>query len=99
MTMQGGRPLYAILATALTLQGWDGLGPSDQGCHVTTLSQNDARRSATVQRRGVKSRLQGRGRKTMLTIGWIAVLLVLAMQWADGGFPFSTKRLGMHHQP
>jgi hypothetical protein len=36
----------------------------------------------------------------MLTIGWIAVLLgVLAMQWADGVFPFSTKRLGMHHQP
>jgi hypothetical protein len=31
----------------------------------------------------------------MLTIGWVAVLLgVLAMQWADGGFPFLTKRVG-----
>jgi hypothetical protein len=29
----------------------------------------------------------------MFTMGWIVVLLgVLALQWADGGFPFSTER-------
>jgi hypothetical protein len=30
----------------------------------------------------------------MLTIGWVAVLLgVIALHWADGGFPFSTERV------
>jgi hypothetical protein len=59
MTMQGGRPPYAILATALTLQGLsDGHG---QATTVVTLQRwnktthNNACRSATVQRRGVKT--------------------------------------------
>jgi hypothetical protein len=47
--------------------------------------------SGSVQRLGCEKPPKKEAHK-MLTIGWLAVLLgVLAMQWADGRFPFSAS--------